>query len=432
MRRLARAGGLLVVALVLAAPPVPAQTARRDPAAAVVAQNGGLYADAALDRYVERVGTRLLIAAGQPVRGWRFDILDTPVANAFALPTGAILVTRGMLALADDEAELAAVIAHEIGHAVSGDGLAGLGGRGEDRMASEVRADRLGLAYLVAAGYDPEAQADILAALAASQTLAARIGGRAPVASADHPGYGARIAQARQQARAYGLRPGQGARNRETYLAAIDGLAWGDGPAQGFVSGGSFVHPELGFAFDPPPGWRVENHADAVLARGPEGATLVLDSVPDSGARPETYLLRGWAPLIARGVPVEAVRRLVLNGLPAAQGTMDLGRSVAALTVVAQDGAFYRIIGLSAPRDRADASALAAAAASFRPVSAAEAAAGAPLRVRVHRVRSGDNLAVLAATMPVGPGAREWFEVINGLSGGGSLRVGEPVKLVVR
>ena len=127
-------------------------------------------------------------------------------------------------------------------------------------------ADRLGLTTLAAAGYDPEAQPDILAALAASQTLAARIGGRVPAASSDHPGYGTRIAEARQQAAANGLRPGQGQRGRDAYLAAIDGLTWGDGPTQGFFSGRTFLHPKLGFAFDPPAGWRLENHPDAVVA----------------------------------------------------------------------------------------------------------------------------------------------------------------------
>lgn len=409
--------------------PAGAQGLRPDPAAAVIAQNGGVYADAGLDRYVQRVGTRLLMAAGQPARGWRFEVLDTPVANGFALPTGTILITRGMLALADDEAELAAVLAHEIGHALSGDGLAGMRG---DRMAAEVRADRLGLTYLVAAGYDPDAQADILSALAASQTLAARIGGRAPVASPDHPGYGARIAEARQQAARTGVRPGQGARGRDAYLAAIDGLTWGDGPAQGFIAGRSFVHPELGFAFDPPPGWRVENGADAVVVRGPGGAVLVLDSVPDSGARPETYLLRGWAPLVARGAAVQGLRRVMLSGLPAAQGRVDLGRSVADLTVVGQGGAFYRLLAVHDARDPVAGAALAGAAASFRGLTAAEARAVAPLRIRVHRVRPGDNVAVLAATMPVGPNARAWFDVLNGLAGGGSLRIGDPIKLVAR
>lgn len=409
-----------------------AQTRTVDPAGVVVAQNGGIYADSGLDRYVRQVGTRLLMAAGQPVRGWRFAVLDTPVANAFALPDGTILITRGMLALADDEAELAAVLAHEIGHAVSGDGLARVDGQSGDRMTQEVRADQLGFGYLVAAGYDGEAQADILAALAASQALAARIGGRAAVASTDHPGYGARIAEARHQAARFGVGPGQGTRGREAYLAAIDGLTWGDGPAQGFVTGRSFVHPGLGFAFDPPPGYRVENHSDAVVARGPGGAMLVLDSVPASGARPETYLLRGWAPLIARGVPVQGLRRVVLNGLPAAQGSLVLGRTAVDLTVVEQGGAFYRLNARHDARDRVSAVALAETAASFRGLTAADERAAAPLRVRVHRVRPGDNVAVLAATMPLGPGAREWFDVINGLARGGSLQVGDAIKLVGR
>ncbi len=413
--------------------PVTGQGMPQDPVSAAIAANGGIYADPALTRYVQQVGTRLLMASGLPVRGWRFEVLDTPIPNAFGVSDGTILVTRGMLALADDEAELAAVLGHELGHAISGDGLAPVGGSA-DRMAQEVRADQLGLGYLAAAGYDVAAQPEILAALAASQTLAAPPGSRAPVASSDHPGHGLRIAEARREMARMGVRPGSGARGREAYLAAINGLPWGDRrPAEtGYLAGASFVHPGLGFAFDPPPGYQLENRPEAVVSRGPGGALLVLDSVPAAGTRPEAYVAQGWAPQVGHGAPVRDLRRVALNGLPAAQGWLDLGPTAIDLTVVEQGGRLYRVLGMRGSRDRTAADAFARSAASFRALTAGQAEALGPLRIRVHQVRPGETVAGLAGTMPLGPASRSWFGVINGLPAAAAVQPGDLVKLVGR
>ena len=376
-------------------------------------------------------------SAGLQPFAWSFQVLDTPEANAFALPGGQIFVTRGMLALVGDEAELAAVLGHEIGHAVAGHGLAGRGRASDrERRAAEFEADRLGMGFLVAAGYDSSAQADFLATLAASQTLEARLRGAIPVQGAgDHPAIGDRLHAARSEAAALGR---HGIRNRDAYLAAIDGITWGDGPAQGYVRGRTFVHPRLGFAFDAPPGYVVENQPDAVVASGPRGAVFLLDSLPDPGVSPEAYLVRSWLPEIGQGVDtgrVDGLRRIRQHGLVAARGQVELAgrdsRRVADLTVVRLAGRIYRLTGLHAPGDRAAEAALTGAAASFRPLSASEAARTHPLRIRIHRIERGENVAALARAMPIAaPGER--FDVMNGLLPGTGLRVGDPVKLVTQ
>ena len=109
----------------------------------------------------------------------------------------------------------------------------------------------------------------------------------------DHPALADRLNAARREA---GAAAGAGVRNRAAYLAAIDGMTWGDGPAQGFVRGRRFVHPDLGFAFDAPAGYAVANLPDAVVASGPDGAMLLMDSVADPGGSPADYLARGWVP----------------------------------------------------------------------------------------------------------------------------------------
>jgi predicted Zn-dependent protease len=214
-------------------------------------------------------------------------------------------------------------------------------------------------------------------------------------------------------------------------------MTWGDGPAQGFVRGRSFVHPELGFAFDAPAGYAVANLPHAVVASGPDGAMLLMDSVADPGGSPADYLARGWVPDIARGIragSLQTLRRGKLNGLAMGQGRLAMASGgserVAELTVVRLGGRLYRLTGLHQRGDAAGQAALAAAARSFRPLSSAEAARLRPLRLRIHRLARGEDVAALAAAMPVGPQARARFEVMNGLAGGGTLRAGDLVKVV--
>ena len=307
-------------------------------------------------------------------------MLDTPEPNAFALPGGRVFVTRGMLALIGDEAELAAVLGHEIGHALAGHGLAARGGASErERRSAEFAADRLGM-RLSRGGRLRSRRAGRLPGDARREP-GARRPARGRGRSAARPATIRRSPTARSwRAREAARLPARGVRNRDAYLDAIDGLTWGDGRAQGYARGRTFLHPELGFAFDAPPDYLLANQPDAVVASGPRGAVFLLDSRPDPGGSPEAYLTRGWVPEIAREVrtgPVEDLRRTVQHGLAAAEGRIDLSgrnsRRVAELTVVRLDGRFYRLTGLHAPGDRAAAAALDAAAASFRPLPASEA-----------------------------------------------------------
>jgi predicted Zn-dependent protease len=425
---------LMAAVLLTGAAPAAAEPREGGTAEQLVAMSGGVYRDPALARYLRTVGARLVTAAGQPAARWTFTVLDTPETNAFALPGRRIFVTRGMLALVGDEAELATVLSHEIAHSLAGDGATAESPRA--RRAAEVAADRTGLALLMRAGYDPGAQADFLTTLLASRELDARLGGRVedPRGAAGHPALADRLRAAHREA---GTAAGRGMRNRAAYLAAIDGMTWGDGPAQGFVRGRSFVHPDLGFAFDTPAGYRVANLPDAVVASGPKGAMLLMDSVPDPGGSPADYLARGWVPEIARAIRagrLEALRAGTLNGLAMAEGRLAMASArsqrVAELTVVRLDDRLYRLTGLHQPGDAAARAALTVAARSFRPLSRAEAARTAPRRLRIHRIARGEDVAALAAGMPVGPAARARFDVINGLIADGTLRAGDLVKVV--
>jgi beta-barrel assembly-enhancing protease len=70
----------------------------------------------ALQRYVNLVGTAVAANSKRATIPYQFAVLDTPVQNAFAVPGGVVFVSRALVSILEDEAELAAVLAHEVGH----------------------------------------------------------------------------------------------------------------------------------------------------------------------------------------------------------------------------------------------------------------------------------------------------------------------------
>jgi predicted Zn-dependent protease len=261
---------------------------------------GGRY-DGPMAPYVAKVGERMAVAAGQGGR-CTFSVIDSDVVNAFAAPPSCdIYITRGLLALISTEGELAAVLGHEVGHvaanhagrrqtrsAITGIGAAILGAvtgsSALGQIASQVgqlnvlsysreqeyESDTLSARYLASAGYSPYGLVDMLAALQASdQVEAATTNASAestPVWSRTHPLTGDRIARALAEARRSGPPAPAGV---DPYLAQVDGLIWGDDPAQGFVRGRKFLHPGLDIAFTAPPGFELANSPSAVNIRGP-------------------------------------------------------------------------------------------------------------------------------------------------------------------
>ncbi|MBK0401108.1 M48 family metalloprotease [Limibaculum sp. M0105] len=446
----------------------------------IVAQYGGEYRNAQVTSYVERVGRRVAAVSEQPNERWTFTVLDTPVVNAFATPGGYVYVTRGLLALAENEAQLAGVIGHEIGHVTAGHGgerqdrstIAGLGlllgaiglsvmgadpalTRGALELGQvaaggivasysrqdELEADHLGIRYLARAGYDPYAQAEFLDNLAASSALDARAAGKSYDANqvdffASHPATGPRTRQAVDTARAEGAISGEGELGTDRYLAAINGMTYGQSPEQGIVEGTSFSHPVLGFAFDVPAGYRITNTPSAVVASGSGNTRIVFDGANDPGGALDNYIARQWAPQIAREVrtgQLQGLRQITINGLPAAQAVLPVqlqnGTYNALLVAVRLDGKLYRFTGL-APRGSNALDAMARSAQTFRRLSDAERRAIKARRIEIVTVGAGDTAESLGRRMAVDALPVERFRVLNGLSSGAQPARGEEVKLV--
>lgn len=293
-----------------------------------VIQDEGIYDNPKLQAYVNGVGQKLAAESHRAHLQWTFTVLDSPEINAFALPGGYVYVTRGIMAYLDNEAELAGVIGHEIGHVTARHGaqratrqqnagfgvlaatilgavLESQGLRGATDIAGQVsqtaaagyvasysreqesQADLLGAEYLSRTHYDPRNMIDVIALLKNQEQLAAeaaRAAGKpAPSGGnwlASHPSNDQRLADIRANATLYqGKYVDDG---RERYLQAIDGMTFGDSRAQGLVRGRNFYHEPLGLALTAPAGWRVANGKDAITVINEAGdAGLVIKLLPD-------------------------------------------------------------------------------------------------------------------------------------------------------
>lgn len=444
----------------------------------ILAQYGGVYRNSRLQSYVDGIGERIAAVSEQPGEKWTFTVLDSPIVNAFAIPGGYVYVTRGMVALANDEAELAGVIGHEIGHVTAGHsalrqtrattanigllaGAIGLSALGVDpslaggllqaaaggalasySRSDEIEADYLGIRYLARAGYDPFAKADILDSLAASSAIEAKTAGRGYDPNrvdffASHPATGPRTRQAVETARQAGAVTTVGNdRGQDRHLAAIDGMVWGPSPEQGFVDGTRFVHPNLGFAFEAPRGFQLTNRPDAVVGAGPSNTRLIFDGGAAHGGRLTGYIEGTWAPQIARQVRtgrLQSLESLTINGQEAARAVLPVqlnGQAWDALLVaVRHRGKVYRFTGL-APQGVRALPALAEAASTFRQLTSGEAAQVSPRRIVVTTVRRGDTVESLAREMRVDEFPVDRFRALNSLGAREQVVPGMRVKLI--
>lgn len=178
-----------------------------------------LYRDRQLSNYVNRIGRRLVAVSDRPQLPYTFEIVDNPQVNAFATMGGFIYLHTGLLTTASNEAELASVIAHEIGHVVAKhsqqqmqqqaltQGLLSAAGLQKAQIVQlgtalainlphsrqdEFEADQLGLEMLQKAGYAPQPMVDFMRKLA-------KLGGNRPAILSTHPNTNQRVVALQQQ-----------------------------------------------------------------------------------------------------------------------------------------------------------------------------------------------------------------------------------------
>ncbi|MEJ5020359.1 cell division protease CdlP [Ochrobactrum vermis] len=425
----------------------------------ILATYGGEYKDQRLERMVAKIVGKLTTVTDKPDQTYRITILDSPNINAFALPGGYLYVTRGLLALANDSSEVAAVIAHEMGHVIANHGIlrqekeaeTAIAGRvasevlhnesasreealrGKLRLAQfsrnqELQADAIGIKMIGEAGYDPFASARFLQSMEAYQGFRSVSG--ATDASLDflasHPATPQRIQLALGHARRIGA-PGVGTTDRDSFLNGIDGLLYGDSPNEGYVREQTFIHPKLGVTFRAPVGFTIDNSANAVMASGPGEVAIRFDgaSLP-AGSDLADYIRSGWV----TGLDDSSIQTTTINGLPAATARASADRWQFDIVVIGANNKVYRFLTAAPKGSNALLPASQTVTQSFRLLSPAEQNAIKPLRIRVVTVKPGDTLASLSARMQGTTRKLELFRLLNAMSAGATVSVGDRVKLI--
>lgn len=443
----------------------------------ILQEFGGAYSEKPdLTAYVSSIGQFIASTAERQDVKYTFTVLNTPDVNAFAVPGGYIYVTRGLVALANNEAELASVLGHEAGHinarhtaeragqaqqaqigllgavllgaVLGGETGAQLGGQlaapvaqsylAQYSQEQEFEADSLGVRYMKRATYDPQASASFLSALRAQSQLEVELAGKDPNVVDDtnmlasHPRTVDRVQRAIQEA---GGPAPNAMTERDIYLQKIDGIMFGDDPAQGVIDGRKFVHPPLRFAFEVPSGYKLVNMPDVVAIKGPKGTlgNLVLADPQPSGSL--TAALQNYDP--KGNIILEGIEPITVNGMEAATGlarvnTKSGAMNYRAILIRHPNGKVFEFVFLSLAdlgarydNDFRD------TAFSFRQINAAEAAQyNKAQRLRIVTVKSGDTIQSLSNRMVVADGKEGWFRVLNGLKQSQQLQAGQKVKIV--
>jgi predicted Zn-dependent protease len=441
--------------------PVQAPAAANREHARILASYGGEYHDARLHAMVARTVERLVAASDRPDQHYEITLLNSPAVNAFALPTGHLYVTRGLAALANDTSELASVLAHEMAHVtarhaairedkarqaalvanvvnqVLSDPQMGALALAKSNIAlasfsrsQEFEADGIGVDTAARAGFDPYGAERFLTSMGRNAALRvpATDGAAQPIEFlSSHPSTPDRVRNVITQARRYSA-PGAGARDRSDYLAALDGIVYGEDPSEGYVRGRNFLHPRLGFTFTAPEGFALDNTAQAVLGiKGDGRQALRLDvvSVPPEQSL-AAYLTSGWL----ENIDSSSIEETTVNGFPAATASANGDRWNFRLYVVRFGSDVYRFIFAAREMTPEIDRQFRESIQSFRRLSLAEIKAAKPLRIAIRRVQPGDTVERFARSMAVSDRAAERFRTLNGLGPRDQPRPGELVKVV--
>jgi predicted Zn-dependent protease len=447
--------------------PVPQTSAQADLQPAeerehlrILASYGGIYDNAKLQAEIAKTVDRLVAASERPDLKYKVTVLNSPAINAFALPNGHLYVTRGLIALANDKAELASVLAHEMGHVIArhaairedqarqaalighvvsdvlSDPQMGALALAKSKLtlaafsrAQEFEADGIGVGISARAGFDPYGASRFLADMQRNAELKPTGGSaetRAPDFLTTHPATPERIKNALANARQFSG-PGAGERDRNEYLADLDGLAYGEDPSEGFARGRRFLHPKLGFTFLAPPGFTLDNTAQAVLGLkgGDEAVRLDVVSVPAEQSLPD-YLKSGWI----EKVDPSGVEEFTVNGFSAATATASGDEWSFRLFAVRFGSDVYRFIFAAKNRTPQVDRSFRESVATFRRMSLKESAQVHPLRLKIVAVGPKDTVETMAHRMAVADHALDRFRVLNGLGPRDGVKPGTKVKIV--
>jgi predicted Zn-dependent protease len=437
-------------------------------------QQMGVHQDIVLQDYVQRVGDKLAAVSEMPELEWHFTIVDTDDVNAFATMGGYVYISRGILPYFQNEADLAAVLGHEIGHITAEHlkkqqrkgmlsgiasaataiftgmpaladltnmaGQAIISGYGRE---AELESDRLGASYLAKAGYDPEAMIRVISTLKAQDTFErerARLEGREPRlyhgVFASHPDNDTRLQQAVAAAGRAPASAEAGTSNREGYLQAIEGLPVGSSARQGMIRDNRFYHSDMQFTLAFPRGWQIVNEPDKILAIAPKKEHMMeirTQAPPADLTDPHAFAMRGLA-----NKRLSRAETMDVNGLKAWTAIVrgdpsPYGQATSVRYVVIYYANLMWIFkgasrsGLEAPA--ADPFFLSTAN-TFRRMRANEFPLAEPYRLHIMRTTEGTTIEALAKESPIPKYPLQQLRLINNLYPNGEPKPGDLVKTV--
>ncbi len=439
-----------------------------------VLQQYNVYDNAALQKYVQDVGSKVAQNSHRNNLIYRFTVLDSKEVNAFALPGGYIYITRGLMAYLKSEAELAAVLGHEVGHVTarhsvqqySANQLTNIGialgsifipgmNQATSQLAQmfgtallrgygrehELEADSLGAEYLARTGYNPQAMLDVIKVLKDQEvfeTELAQAEGREPRiyhgVFSTHPdndtrlqgviGTAQKLSETSKSANYIG---------HEEYMAYIDNLVYGDSPHEGILRGQHFFHEELGFSMTFPKNWNVSNLPDRILLTSPGGKAIIQINAEDINKKlsPRNFMIQR---LGLNNLDHEA--SLNINGLEAHTGISIIkgneGTRAVRFTVIYFNDRAYIIAGASkSMNDMAEYDHIILdAAKSFHALSEDEKLLAKPLRLKVIEADAKTRFSTLAKQSSLDNHAESQLRLLNAKYPDGEPKKGELIKIV--
>ncbi len=427
-----------------------------------------------LQAFLNSKGQAMAAKSHRPNLPWNFELVDSPVVNAFAVPGGYVYFTRGIMAHFNNEAQFAGVLGHEIGHVTARHSVQqqtkqtlAMGGlitgmilspemasMGESLMQgmgllfmkfsrdAESQSDELGVEYSTLIGYDAQEMAGFFSTL---NRLSGGPEGRVPTFMSTHPDPADRQERVGQMARAKQQQLAQQGITkfdvgRDSYLRMLEGLLYGEDPRQGFVEASTFYHPELKFQYALPNGWQTQNTPQAVISGEPNGKAVL-----------QLRLAQGSDPMAAaqqfaqeNKLQVIGSRQQNINGFPAvimqAQTTPDpqaqqQGQQQPIIGIkagfISYQGNVYMLFGLAAQTDFAryeltfDNS-----IASFRQLTDPAKLNKQPERLRIATVKSNSNLQAALQAEGIPQNRMQEFSVLNGMELNAQLAAGTLIKVL--
>jgi predicted Zn-dependent protease len=421
-----------------------------------------VYDDPALGAYVDGIGQQLAAVSERPQLPWSFKVIDDPTVNAFAVPGGFLYVTRGILTHFNSEAELAAVLGHEIGHVtarhsveqISRAQLGGLllgvgsilsedvrrfGGLAQTGLGilflsygrdDEHQADMLGVRYALRKDYDPREAIEVHEML--GRQTEARGGSGIPNWLSTHPSSTDRIDRIRSHVDTVpATRLAATEVRADEYLRQLDGVVFGENPRHGFFQGSLFRHPDLEFEMRFPSDWETANLTQAVMAMSPAEDAIVqlrLSTTAGHAAAPRAFFSQ-------EGVRDRRVSAGTVNGFPATTGNFEVATQDGVLeglaTFLDYDGRTYQILAYT-PKGKLSSydQAFRNSIGSFDRLTDRAALAVEPLQIQLITVQRSTTLRRMAQSREL-PILLEALALVNGLGEDETIPAGRTVKWVI-